>query len=184
MDFKGTKSEENIKSAFAGESQARNRYTYFAAQARAEGNKEIAELFDKMAENEMTHAKIWFKLMNNGLGNSVENLQAAANGENYEWQEMYPDFAEQAREDGFEELAVMFERVAAIESDHERRFLEAYIKLQKEQGHKLDTTNLQEVSKTKPEITYRCMFCGAVSENRLDVCPVCEAIGAFELVRE
>lgn len=175
MDFSGTRTEENIKAAFAGESQARNRYTYFAAQAHNEGNQEIADLFERMAKNELTHAQLWFKIMNHGLGDSLTNLQQAAAGENYEWLEMYPQFAEDAREEGFEEIAELFEKVASIESDHEHTFLRAFVKMQSASNG----TPHVEAPVKKP--AYRCMFCGATSETYQDVCPVCEAIGAYEL---
>lgn len=178
MEFKGTKSEENIRAAFAGESQARNRYTYFAQQARSEGNNEVADLFERMAKNELTHAKIWFRLLNDGLGNSAANIQAAAAGENEEWQSMYPEFAEQAREDGFAELADLFEKVAEVERDHERTFLKAFVQLQKK------AAGLPVEPDKNERTVYRCMFCGAVSEKYEDVCPVCEAIGAYERVTQ
>ncbi|MEG0179707.1 MAG: rubrerythrin family protein [Oscillospiraceae bacterium] len=175
MNIKGTKSEENIKSAFAGESMARSKYLFFAEAAKAEGNADAQALFERMAKNELAHAKLWFKLINDGLGNTDDNLTAAAQGENYEWRSMYPDFAKQARADGLEDLALMFEKVAEIESTHERTFLEAFIKNQTQSGKKPEIQ-----APTKPTPAYRCMFCGMESENPLDVCPVCQAIGAFE----
>lgn len=181
MDFKGTKSEENIKAAFAGEAQARSRYTYFAEQAKKEGNDEIAELFEKMARNELTHARIWYKLMHNGIGDSASNILEAAAGESYEWQTMYPDFARQAREDGLEDLAILFEKVADIENQHEKMFLQALVNLSKKDAEvekKIESLPVEPVKQPN----YRCMFCGAVSDTYLDVCPVCEAIGAYERV--
>lgn len=187
MNFKGTQSEINVKAAFAGESQARNKYTYFAAEARKEGQEDIAILFEKMADNEREHAKIWFKLLNDGFGDVATNLQDAAKGENYEWTSMYPQFAEQARADGLELLATMFERVSAIETDHERRFLETLIAFKTKQSNtktstapKQTTSAGQPVQAGKP---YRCMFCGHSEATRPDVCPVCEAIGSFESVK-
>lgn len=176
MDIKGTKSEQNVMAAFAGESQARNKYTYFAAEARKEGHEDIAELFERMADNETEHAKIWFKLLNGGLGNVNDNLQAAASGENYEWKSMYPGFAADARAEGNEILAMMFEKVASIESDHERRFLEAFLAYK--ENLSADVVPMHPKSDAP---RYRCAFCGATSDSPLDVCPLCEAIGAFEL---
>lgn len=174
MDLKGTKSMANIKAALTGESLARNKYTYYAIQAKKEGFDEIADLFEKMAKNETTHAKIWFTLLNNGLGTTEKNIQDAANGENGEWTNMYPRFASIAREEGLEELAQMFEKVADIEKDHERQFIKALIKLK----------NAQNGTETAPsqntKVGYRCMFCGGTFEDRPDVCPVCGAIGSFE----
>ena len=183
MQFKGTKSEENIKAAFAGESQARSRYVFFAEAARAEGNTEIADLFERMAKNELAHARLWFKLLHDGLGDSGANLLESAAGENSEWQSMYPDFAKQARADGCEELAVLFEKVAGIEATHERTFLESYVKLAKEGGIKAPKPVAPTpVPETAEKPAYRCQFCGVTSENPVDVCPVCQAIGAFEKV--
>ncbi|MEG1994315.1 MAG: rubrerythrin family protein [Oscillospiraceae bacterium] len=168
MNIKGTKSEENIKKALFGESVARNKYTYFAQKAKEEGNETMANLFERMATNEMNHAKIWFKVLN-GIGTTNDNLKTAATGEYEEWTSMYPSFAKTAREEGLEDLAKMFEKVAEIEKDHERQFLLAFAK----------NSNLNnEEPKTKKG--YRCVFCGASFEERQDVCPVCEAIGSFE----
>lgn len=193
MNIIGTESEKNVVAAFIGESQARNRYTYFALQARAEGHEDIAQLFEKMADNEREHAKIWFKILNSGLGTTDTNLINAANGENTEWKSMYPGFAKQARADGFEMLATMFEKVAAIENDHEKRFLEAYLIMNSASGS-TKTVREPEKSTVRSEATthedapektmhFRCAFCGALSETRLDACPVCEAIGAYEPIR-
>lgn len=184
MDFKGTKTEENIRAAFAGEAQARARYTYFSEQARKEGNDEIADLFERMAKNELTHAKIWFRYLHGGMGSSETNIQEAAAGENQEWQTMYPEFAEQARRDGFPELADLFQKVADVERDHEKTFLKAFIQLQqKKAGASAPPAAEKEPEKPAGPV-YRCMFCGAVSGTRPDVCPVCEAIGAFERVSQ
>lgn len=178
MNFKGTQSENNIKKALAGESIARNKYTYYAMQARAEGHFDIADLFEKMAQNETTHAKIWFTMLNGGLGTTETNLQNAAIGENQEWMDMYPDFAKTAREEGLEELAQMFEKVAEIENDHERRFMKTLVNLKKQ------TLSQEKVTIEQKDTAvvqgYCCMFCGATFEDRPDVCPVCQAIGSFE----
>lgn len=174
MNIKGTQSEQNLKAAFAGESQARNRYNYFAEQARAEGNTEIAALYDKFAENEKEHAKIWFKILNEGLGESQTNLMVSASGENQESSSMYPEFARQAREDGLETLAVLFEKVAAIEKYHEKKFLDTLASLISQ-----DTAPVLE----KTETAYRCIFCGNLSDKPFDVCPLCEAIGSYEEIQ-
>ena len=122
MELKGTKTEKNLMEAFAGESMARNKYTYFASVAKKEGYEQLAAIFEETAGNEKEHAKIWFKLLHNGsVPDTATNLQDAATGENYEWTEMYPQFAREAREEGFEEIARLFEAVAKIEQEHEQR---------------------------------------------------------------
>lgn len=185
MNLKGTKSEENIKTALFGESLARNKYTYFAAKAREEGEYEIADFFEKMAGNEMFHAKAWYTLLNGDIGDSVENLLNAASGENQEWTGMYPEFAKTAREEGLEELAEMFERVARVEKDHERRFLQHVIQLKKKrQSAKAEEIKAAEEAALEREKElvpgYRCVFCGAVYEEKTVVCPLCKAINAWE----
>lgn len=198
MEFKGTKSEENLKAALAGESLARNKYTYYALQAIIEGHDDIAEFFEKMANNEKEHAKIWFKMLYGGLGETSANLRDAASSENYEWKSMYPGFAADARADGLEMLAAMFEKVAAIENDHERSFLEKFLQFKtgssvethlnipnKSSASERPVSHVEETSNVTASGTekYRCMFCGNLEETRLDVCPVCGAIGAFERVK-
>ena len=121
MELKGTKTEQNLMTAFAGESQARNKYTYFASKAKKEGYEQIAALFLETADNEKEHAKLWFKYLG-GIGSTAENLAAAAAGENYEWTDMYKTFAEEARAEGFEEIAARFEGVGKIEAEHEERY--------------------------------------------------------------
>ena len=122
MELKGSKTEKNLEMAFAGESQARNKYTYFASQAKKEGYEQIAAIFLETAENEKEHAKMWFKYLHDGqVPNTVENLKAAAEGENFEWTDMYKKMAQEAREEGFMEIACKFELVAKIEADHEHR---------------------------------------------------------------
>ena len=124
MELKGTKTEKNLMTAFAGESQARNKYTYFASKAKKEGYEQIAAIFQETADNEKEHAKMWFKLLNGGeIGSTVENLQSAADGENYEWTDMYSEFAKEAKEEGFNHIAYLFEEVAKIEKEHEDRYL-------------------------------------------------------------
>ena len=122
MDIKGTKTEANLKAAFAGESQARNKYTYFASKAKKDGYVQIASIFEETANNEKEHAKMWYKLLNGGISSTIDNLKDAAEGENFEWTDMYAGFAKDAREEGFEEIAKLFEGVAAIEKEHEERF--------------------------------------------------------------
>ena len=123
MELKGSKTEKNLMAAFAGESQARNKYTYYASKAKKDGYVQIAALFEETAANEKEHAKIWFKLLHDGaVGPTTENLEDAAQGENYEWTDMYPSFAKEAREEGFEQIAALFEAVAAIEKEHEERY--------------------------------------------------------------
>ena len=122
-DLKGSKTEANLLAAFAGESQARNKYTYFASKARKEGYQQIADIFEETAENEKEHAKIWFKLLHNDdVPSTIENLLAAAEGENYEWTDMYAKFAAEAKEEGFNRIAKLFEMVGAIEKEHEERY--------------------------------------------------------------
>ncbi len=121
-DLKGTKTEKNLMQAFAGESQARNKYTYFASKAKKEGYEQIAAIFQETADNEKEHAKMWFKLLNNGISSTAENLKAAAEGENFEWTDMYDKMAQEAREEGFDHIADLFEGVAKIEKEHEERY--------------------------------------------------------------
>ena len=124
MELKGSKTEQNLMTAFAGESQARNKYTYFASKAKKEGYEQIAAIFQETADNEKEHAKMWFKLLNGGdIGTTAENLKAAADGENYEWTDMYAEFAKTAKEEGFARIAYLFEEVAKIEKEHEQRYL-------------------------------------------------------------
>ena len=123
MELKGSKTEQNLMAAFAGESQARNKYTYFASKAKKDGYEQIAAIFEETANNEKEHAKIWFKLLNGGeISSTEENLKAAAEGENYEWTDMYAEFAKTAREEGFDHIAYLFEGVAKIEKEHEERY--------------------------------------------------------------
>lgn len=163
MDIKGTKTEKNLQTAFAGESQARNKYTYFASVAKKEGYEQIAAIFLETAENEKEHAKMWYKLLG-GIGNTAENLKAAADGENFEWTDMYNDFAKTAREEGFESIAKMFEGVAAIEKHHEER----YRKLLKNVEDKL-------VFSKDGDAIWQCRNCGhiCVGKEAPAVCPVC-----------
>ena len=187
MNIKGTKSEENLKHAFAGESQARNKYTYYAEQAEREGHPESAKIFERMAKNELMHAKIWFKLLNPTVSN-LDNIAQAACGEGYESETMYPNFAKQAREDGLEELALMFERVAEIEKSHELTFIKLLGTLLQESklSNELSDSAKQKLAQQSKDEEqedpkqYRCVFCGHESDERLTVCPFCKAIGAYQ----
>lgn len=175
MNLKGTKTEKNLMEAFAGESQARNKYTYFASQAKKEGYVQISRIFEETANNEKEHAKIWFKLLNGGsVGNTAENLQTAAEGENYEWTDMYQKFAKEAKEEGFTQIAFLFEKVALIEKEHEAR----YKKL---------LSNLAEgtVFEKDEEVVWECANCGHVysGKNAPDVCPVCNHPKAYFMVK-
>lgn len=165
MDIKGSKTEKNLLAAFAGESQARNKYTYFASVAKKEGYNQIADIFEDSANNEKEHAKVWFKCLNGGsVGKTEENLQKAINGENDEWTSMYKDFASVAREEGFTEIAKKFEMVAEVEKKHEERFKEQLTALKKETLFKKDK-----------KIMWICENCGYVhyGESAPEVCPLC-----------
>lgn len=161
--LKGTKTLENLMAAFAGESQARNKYTYFAGKARSEGYVQIANLFEETANNEREHAKMWFKLFE-GIGDTAACLKAAAGGENYEWTEMYPSFAKTAKEEGFNDIARLFEAVAAIEKEHEER----YKKL-------LNNVEKKVVFSSDGDAIWQCSNCGhiIVGKNAPELCPVC-----------
>ena len=182
MPLKGTKTEENLLKALAGESIARNKYTYYAQVARENGDTHIAEAFEQMAKNEMMHARFWFEALYGKPESTDACLMQAAQGEYSEWFQMYPEFARQAREDGMEDLAVMFEKVAAIERSHENRFLTLLAKRNSAgQEAPAPQTPAKPAPKEKRE-GWRCQFCGAVFQKRPDVCGVCKAIGAFEYV--
>lgn len=174
-DLKGTKTLENLQAAFAGESQARNKYTYFASKARKDGYVQIADIFEETANNEKEHAKMWFKLINGGIGDTAENLKAAADGENYEWIDMYASMAKDAREEGFDDIAKLFEGVAAIEKEHEER----YKKL-------LENLKTGEVFKRVGENQWQCLNCGHIhiGECAPDECPVCSHPQAYFELRK
>lgn len=161
--YAGTQTEKNLEAAFAGESQARNKYTYFASKAKKEGFEQIAALFLKTADNEKEHAKMWFKELS-GLGDTAENLAQAANGENYEWIDMYAGFAETAEKEGFPELAEKFRMVAAIEKHHEERYRAL-----------LKNIEMQEVFKKSEVKVWECRNCGhiLVGTDAPAACPVC-----------
>lgn len=182
MDIKGTKTAENLQKALAGESIARNKYTYFAAAAKANGDTEAAAAFEQMATNEMMHAKFWFEQLFGKPTDTKQCLTQAAMGEYDEWHSMYPEFAAQAREEGLEEIAVMFEKVAAIERSHENRFMTLLAKMSQTSPEQAPAPAREEPVARQKKTGYRCQFCGAVFPERPDVCSVCEAIGAFEVV--
>lgn len=173
--YAGTKTEQNLWTAFAGESQARNKYTYFASKAKKEGYEQIAALFTKTAENEKEHAKIWFKELE-GIGNTPENLKDAAEGENYEWTDMYDGFAKVADEEGFTELAKKFRLIAAIEKHHEERHRALL--------HNVEAKEVFEKSEVK---VWECRNCGhiVVGTKAPEVCPACAHPQAyFEIHQE
>ena len=163
-ELKGSKTEANLMTAFAGESQARNKYTYYASKAKKDGYVQIAAIFEETANNEKEHAKMWFKLLHGGIGDTVDNLKDAAAGENYEWTDMYAGFAKTAREEGFDHIADLFEGVAKIEKEHEER----YLKLVK---------NLEEglVFSRDGDVIWQCANCGHIVIGKMapEVCPVC-----------
>ena len=161
--YAGTKTEQNLRAAFSGESEARNKYTYFASKAKKDGFEQIAAIFQKTADNEKEHAKLWFKELN-GIGTTAENLAAAADGENYEWTDMYEGFAKTAEEEGFVELAAKFRLVAQIEKHHEERYRAL-----------LKNIEMQEVFKKSEVKVWECRNCGhiVVGEQAPEICPTC-----------
>ena len=164
-NLQGTKTEANLKAAFAGESQAHNKYTYFASKAKKDGYVQIAAIFEETAKNEQEHAKIWYKILNGGqVSDTATNLKDAAAGENYEWTDMYAGFAETAREEGFTEVARLFDAVAAIEKEHEER----YKKL-------LSNVENGLVFSKDGDAVWQCSNCGhiVIGKNAPEVCPVC-----------
>lgn len=169
-ELKGTKTEANLKAAFAGESEARNKYTYFASKAKKDGYVQIAALFEETANNEKEHAKLWYKLLHNGIGSTEENLKDAAEGENYEWTDMYATFAKEAREEGFTEIAALFEGVAAIEKEHEERYRKLLANI--EGGL---------VFSRDGEMIWQCSNCGhiCIGEKAPEICPVCKHPQAY-----
>lgn len=175
MNLKGTKTEQNLMTAFAGESQARNKYTYFASVAKKEGYEQIAAIFQKTADNEKEHAKLWFKALGD-LGTTAENLLAAAEGENYEWTDMYANFAKEADEEGFHALAEQFRKVADIEKTHEQRYRAL-----------LNNVEMNKVFEKAGEAIWECRNCGhlVMGKKAPEVCPVCNHPKAyFELRAE
>lgn len=170
-DLKGTKTEKNLWTAFAGESQARNKYTYYASQAKKEGFVQIAKIFEETANNEKEHAKIWFKALHEGkILETITNLEDAANGENYEWTDMYATFAKEAKEEGFETLAALFEMVGRIEKEHEQRYRTL-----------LDAVRNNTVFEKSEKVIWECSNCGHVHEGEKapQLCPVCKHPQAY-----
>ena len=172
--YEGTQTEKNLMAAFAGESEARNKYTYFASKAKKEGYEQIAALFLKTADNEKEHAKLWFKALGE-LGNTEENLAAAAAGENYEWTDMYDRFAKDAEEEGFIELAAQFRAVALIEKSHEERYRAL-----------LNNVQMQTVFEKAGEAMWECRNCGhlVMGKKAPELCPVCAHPPAYFELRE
>lgn len=168
-DLTGTKTLENLKTAFAGESMARVKYSYYASQAKKDGFEQIAAIFGETSDNEKEHAKLWFKLMH-GIGSTAENLEDAANGENYEWTEMYAEMAKTAREEGFPEIAAQMEGVAKVEKEHEERY--RTLKKNIEEG---------KVFEKDVEVEWKCANCGYVytGQKAFEKCPVCQHPKAY-----
>ena len=174
MELKGSKTEKNLMTAFAGESQARNKYTYFASVARKEGYEQIAAIFEQTANNEKEHAKLWFKALGE-LGNTAENLLQAAEGENYEWTDMYATFAKVAEEEGFTKLAYQFKEVAKIEKSHEERYRAL-----------LSNVEMQKVFEKSEETMWECRNCGhlVIGKKAPAMCPVCAHPQSYFEVRK
>ena len=172
--LKGTKTESNLMNAFAGESMARNKYTYYASKAKKEGYVQIAAIFEETANNEKEHAKLWFKLLHDGVPETIVNLQDAANGENFEWTDMYAGYAKVAREEGFEDIAKAFELTAAIEKEHEERYLKLLDNLKKGKVFAKDT-----------DVKWQCVNCAHeyMGKQALKVCPLCDHPQAFMAVK-
>ena len=174
MKFEGTKTEQNLLAAFAGESQARNKYSYFASVAKKEGYEQIAAIFEQTANNEKEHAKLWFKALEL-LGNTSQNLLAAAEGENYEWTDMYKTFAEDAEAEGFTELAAQFRMVAEIEKSHEERYRAL-----------LNNVEMQKVFEKAEEAIWECRNCGhlVMGKKAPQICPVCKHPQSYFEIRK
>ena len=175
MELKGSKTEANLWTAFSGESQARNKYTYYASKAKKDGYEQIAKIFEDTANNEKEHAKLWFKILKGGIGDTMDNLADAAAGENYEWTEMYADFAKVADEEGFSDIARLFRGVAAIEKTHEER----YKKL---------LSNIKEgiVISREGDTIWECANCGHIhiGKKAPEICPVCAHPQAYFKIKE
>ena len=171
MELKGSKTEQNLMAAFAGESQARNKYTYYASKAKKEGYEQIAAIFEETAGNEKEHAKLWFKLLHDGdIPSTIQNLEDAANGENYEWTDMYAEFAQTAREEGFEKIAYLFEGVGKIEKEHEERYQTL-----------LANVKEGKVFAKESQMMWVCRNCGHVhfGEKAPEICPICSHPKAY-----
>lgn len=175
MNLKGSKTEANLMAAFAGESQARNKYTYYASKAKKDGYVQIAALFEETANNEKEHAKIWFKLLHEGsIPGTIENLNDAADGENYEWTDMYKTFAEEAREEGFDHIAYLFEEVGKIEKEHEERYRKLLSNIEGDLVFSKDN-----------DVMWQCSNCGHINVGKKapEVCPVCSHPKSYFQVR-
>lgn len=172
-DLKGTKTEANLRTAFAGESEARNKYSYYASKAKKDGYVQIAQIFEETAANEKEHAKMWFKLLH-GIGSTMDNLKDAAEGENYEWTDMYASFAKDAREEGFDKIAELFEGVAAIEKEHEERYRKLLANIEGDL-----------VFSKEGDVVWQCANCGhiCVGQKAPEVCPVCDHPQAYFQVK-
>lgn len=171
MELKGSKTEKNLLAAFAGESQARNKYSYYASKAKKDGYVQIANIFEETAANEKEHAKIWFKLLNGGsVPSTIENLKDAASGENYEWTEMYAEFAKEAKEEGFDEIAYLFEEVAKIEKEHEERYRKLLANIEGDLVFSRDG-----------DCIWQCANCGhiVIGKKAPEECPVCKHPQAY-----
>lgn len=170
MELKGSRTEANLQAAFAGESQARNKYTYYASKAKKEGYVQISNLFLETADNEKEHAKMWFKLLHDGMPDTLTNLKDAAEGENYEWTDMYATFAKEAKEEGFDQIAYWFEEVAKIEKEHEERYRKLLANI--EEG---------KVFIRGKEVAWQCSNCGHIhyGTDAPEVCPVCSHPQAY-----
>lgn len=164
MNLKGSKTEANLMAAFAGESQARNKYSYYASKAKKDGYVQIAALFEETANNEKEHAKIWFKLLHDGIGSTADNLKDAAAGENYEWTDMYARFAKEAKEEGFDQIAYLFEEVGKIEKEHEERYRALLANIEE-----------NKVFRRGDIVIWKCANCGHihVGMDAPEICPVC-----------
>jgi len=173
-NLKGTKTEQNLMTAFAGESQARNKYTYYASKAKKDGYVQISKIFEETANNEKEHAKIWFKLLHDGMPDTMTNLIDAAEGENYEWTDMYATFAKEAKEEGFDDIAALFEMVAKIEKEHEER----YRKL---------ISNIEGglVFSREGDMIWECSNCGHINIGKKapEVCPVCAHPQSYFMIK-
>ncbi len=175
MNLKGTKTEQNLMEAFAGESQARNKYTFYASKAKKEGYVQIAKIFEQTADNEKEHAKLWFKLLNDGVPTTAQNLKDAAAGENFEWTDMYARMAKEAREEGFDDIAKTMEGVAAIEAMHEKRYAALL-------------SNIEDgsVFEKDEEIVWECLNCGHLHKGKSapEGCPECDHAQSYFALHE
>ncbi|MDU2688521.1 rubrerythrin family protein [Paeniclostridium sordellii] len=170
MDLKNSKTAKNLMEAFEGESKAMTKYNFYAEQAKKEGYNKIAKFFEETANNEKAHAKIWFKLLNNGIQSTLNNLNEASEGENFEWTDMYYRFAKEAQEEGFDDIAYLFKSIGKIEKQHEERYLELISYIEE-----------NTVFKKDEDIKWRCMNCGHIHQGKkaLAICPVCSHPKAF-----